>query len=127
MAVQCTSLQNCDAQRLKEFRAHAIGLNASRIFFPRAAQHMESRSRMPIADDADVAGGHQADPGKRRQLFLQPFEEGRHFRIAITAARKAQAEEQDVVRFEASGIRLRLTSVCTNRPAPMSKVAESAI
>src|SRR5690242_14715685 len=101
MAVECTSLQNCYAERLKELRAHTIGLNANRVFFPRAAEDMESRSRMPVANDADVVGGHRPDSGKRRELSLQPFEEGGHLRIAIAGARKAETEKQDVVRFEA--------------------------
>src|SRR5215467_16301894 len=101
MAVQCTSLQNCDAKRLKEFCAHTVGLNANRIFFPRAAEHMESRSRMPIADDADVVGRNRADSRKRSDLSIQPFKEGYHLRIAVAGARKAETEKQDVVRFEA--------------------------
>src|SRR5215469_899623 len=101
MTIKCTSLQNRDAESLKEIRAHAIGLNASRIFFPRAAEDMKRRSRMPIADDADVVKGDRADSGNRYKLSVQLSEEGGHLCIAVTGAGEAETEKQDVIRFKA--------------------------
>src|SRR6185312_1996028 len=100
MTIECAPLQNRDTERLKEVDTHSVGLNAGGIVPRRTAEGVESSSRMPIANDPDVAGGDRTHAGKRRKSFLQLLEERGHLLIAVPGAGKVEAEEQDVVRFK---------------------------
>src|SRR5579871_10390 len=100
MPIECSSLQNGDAERLKEIDAHSVGLNGKRIAFRRTTHDVESPSRMSIADNTDVADANGAHAGKGCTAVLHLFEERPHLRIAVASAGKVEAENQDAVGFK---------------------------